>query len=323
MLMLSVNKKPPECFSQAGFSLIELSIALTIIGIFMVGFLHLQKLQMSGKTMNETKANIDEINMAVSVYASRYGRLPCPASLTAKKEDETYGFAPDCRNVLSSSSIMADAGHIITEGRDGEKVVIGKIPYRELNVPEKSSRDGWGKDFYYAVSGRLTDTESYDQFKGAINVVDAHDRPLTELNVGAQYVIFSTGSDSAPPASEECDRERADGENCNGDGTFRAMDLSLGKTKDFYDDILYYTAWVPPVQNATGQCNILHQLLSYPDVTLADIQESLGEDRQLSLYPGEMTFLCNRRLLQKMDMKNCVLFSCRSDNVLQVVETIN
>lgn len=325
--MLSGNNKimlrPSLPRRQAGFSLVELAIVMTVIGIVMVGLLQLQRLQMANKSLNQTKANIETINKAISIYVSRYSRLPCPASLTATRDTESYGAAPDCKEVLSSSSIMTDNAHIMTEGRDNEKVLIGKIPFRELNIPETSSRDGYGRDLYYVVSGKLTDMENYDQFKGVINVVDAYDHSLTELNIGVQYVIFSTGGDNAPPGSEQCNKERADGENCNGDGTFRAMEMSLGQAESFYDDILSYTVWVPPLENAAGQCNLVHQLLSYPDITLDDIQSALGEDRPLSLYPGEMTFLCNKHLLQKMDMKNCVLINCRSDNVLQIVETIN
>lgn len=308
---------------EAGFSLIEISIVLIIIGILMTGILQFQKIQMTGKTFGSTRANIAEVNKAVSVYISRNSRLPCPSSLIAKPDEEAYGSAPDCKEMLASPSLTTDKAHLLVDGRNDGKILIGKIPFREMNITEASTKDGWGRDLYYAVSANLTDMEKYDQFKGVIDVVDAYDRSLTEINTGAQYVIFSTGQDRLTPDDDACDKERADGENCNGDGKFRVAELSFGQNKEFYDDVVSYIVWVPPPANVAGQCNMLHQLLSYPSIQLSDITAALGEDHALSLYPGEMTFLCNRRLLRKMGMKSCVLFNCRSDNVLQIVETIN
>lgn len=320
------NKNMPRHLArrtEAGFSLIEISIVLTIIGIVMVGVLQLQKIHLAGKTYGDTRANINEINQAISVYLTRNSRLPCPASLTAKPDEENYGAAPDCKELLSSASMTTDDEYLLVDGRNDGKVIIGKIPFRELNITESKTKDGWRRDLYYAVSANLTDMEKYDQFKGVIDIVDAYDRSLTEINTGAQYVIFSTGEDNALPGTDACIKERADSENCNGDGKFRAAELAFAATDKFYDDVLSYMVWVPPVSGTVGQCNIVHQLLSYPSIQLSDITGALGEDHALSLSPGEMTFLCNRRLLRKMGMKSCVLFNCRADNVLQIVETIN
>lgn len=307
---------------EGGFSLIEISIVLTIIGIVMVGVLQMQKIHLANKTYRDTRTNIEEINKAISIYVSRNSRLPCPASLIAKPDEEAYGVAPDCKELLSFS-VTSDKTHLLVDGRDEAKVLIGKIPFRELNITEGTTKDGWRKDLYYAVSANLTDMEKYDQFKGVIDVVDAYDRSLTEINTGAQYVVFSMGTDALTPDDEACDEKRADGENCNGDGKFRAADVALGQTEGYYDDVLSYIVWVPPPDNAAGQCNIVHQLLSYPNVELGDITAALGEDHPSSLHPGEMAFLCNPPLLRKMKMKNCILLNCRADNVLQIVEQIN
>lgn len=317
MLLHSARPRP-----EGGFSLIEISIVLTIIGIVMVGALQMQKIHMANKTYTDTRANIDAINKAISIYVSRNSRLPCPASLIARPDEEGYGAAPDCKELLSFS-ITSDKTHLLVDGRNDVKVLIGKVPFRELNITENTTKDGWRKDLYYAVSANLTDMENYDQFKGAIDVVDAYDRSLTEINTGAQYVIFSMGTDAFSPDDDSCDEKRSDGENCNGDGKFRAADIALGKTESYYDDVLSYVVWVPPPVNTAGQCNIVHELLSYPNVELADITAAIGEDRPTSLYPGEMAFMCNPALLKKMKMKNCILFNCRADNVLQIVEQYN
>lgn len=308
---------------QEGFSLIELSIVMIVIGIVMVGVMDLQRLHLANKTYADTRANIADINRAISVYVSRNSRLPCPASLNAKRSEEPYGVAPDCKELLSFNSVDTDKTHLIVNGRDDEKIIIGRIPFRELNIAENTSKDGWRKDLFYAVSANLTDMEKYDQFKGVIDVVDDYDRSLTEINTGAQYIVFSTGADPVLPGDESCDVKRPDGENCNGDGIFRVSDIALGNKKSFFDDVVSYIVWVPPPPNATGQCNIVHQLLSYPDIELADIKTALGEDQPLTLSPGDMLFLCNRPLLKKMNMDSCILMNCRADNVLQIVEQVD
>lgn len=309
--------------TQEGFSLIELSIVMIVIGIIMVGVLDMQRLHMANKTYADTRTNIADINKAISIYVSRNSRLPCPASLNAKRSEESYGVAPDCKELLAFISPDKDKTHLIVNGRDDEKVIIGRIPFRELNIAENTIKDGWRKDLFYAVSANLTDMEKYDQFKGVINVVDDYGRSLIDINTGAQYVLFSTGVDTAIPGDEACDVKRPDGENCNADGTFRVSDISLGNNESFFDDVVSYVVWVPPPPNVTGQCNIVHQLLSYPDIELSDIKMALGEDQPLTLSPGDMLFLCNRPLLKKMNMDSCILMNCRADNVLQIVEQVD
>ncbi len=324
--LLITNKDmsyPSPHLRHAGFSLIELSIVMVIMGFMLAGILEFQKIQMAGKAYTTTREHIAETNKAIEVYVNHYGRLPCPASMTAKEEDPLYGVAPDCAALLASSSLTTNDGYILTEGRNKEKVLIGKIPFRELSLVQNNSRDYWNRDMYYAVSAKLTDAENYYQFSGVIDVVDAFDRSLTEANTGVQYVLLSTGLDPTSPGASTCDTDRADGENCNGNGIFRYADLSFGKTKDFYDDVLSYIVWVQPLDKTAGQCSLMEYILSRPGISVDDVTSALGENQRLFLKPGDMTYLCNRRLLNKMGMKNCMLFSCTGNNVLQYVETIN
>jgi len=69
-------KKTVLC--QKGFSLIELSIVLVVMGLLMTAGVGLMRSVHKSSKLAKEKANIQIINNSLISYAASHGRLPCP-----------------------------------------------------------------------------------------------------------------------------------------------------------------------------------------------------------------------------------------------------
>jgi len=63
-----------------GFSLVEMSVVLAILGLVVGGLFAPLSAQMEQKGINDTKASIDKVEQALIGYAMANGRFPCPAA---------------------------------------------------------------------------------------------------------------------------------------------------------------------------------------------------------------------------------------------------
>ena len=306
--------------SENGFTLIEVAIALVVAGMVLGGALEVARVHAVSKTYKTTRSNIETINESIAVHLGRFGRLPCPAPMSVPRTDAAYGKGAECEVLLSSITSSSD-DYIIAEGRDGEKVVIGKVPFRDLSLVQTLTHDGWNRDFYYAVSASLTDNDTYSQYAGVIDVVDSNDEKLTHEETGVQYVLYSTGSDDAPPGTRECIERRADNENCDGDGTFRFSPTALGPGPAYYDDVISYVSWIASPE-LSESCNSPSYVSSVSKMAPEEVEAIVKDDQNINLNPGDMTFMCNRRVLSALNARQCILFLCTGTGTLRRVETI-
>lgn len=119
--------------SDAGYSLIELAIVLTIISLI-GGMSAPFLLQQIEKTRRETtQKHQQEVMESLASYLSFYKTLPCPADPTARGE------ASGVARLQCSQASHA----------------IGIIPYRTLGLPESVARDGYKNFITYAVEPKL------------------------------------------------------------------------------------------------------------------------------------------------------------------------
>lgn len=118
---------------SSGFSLIELAMAVLIIGLLLAGALIPLSSQVDTRNIAETQRAMDAIKEAIIGFAQANGRLPCPADGTIKT-----GVANAGVEALSGAVPNTTCTH-----------VFGVVPWSTLGVPET---DGWGRRLSYQVT---------------------------------------------------------------------------------------------------------------------------------------------------------------------------
>src|SRR5579884_4112058 len=134
---------------RRGFSLLELSIVLTVISLIIGGGMVTLTGYMQATQYNATVARMDEIEKALFNYAVAFNRIPCPSSLTALAGTATYG--AEAANKGSCTGGTPAANFSAASG-----TVEGGVPTRTLRMPDAYQYDGWGNRFRYAVDPTMT-----------------------------------------------------------------------------------------------------------------------------------------------------------------------
>ncbi|MBF0137898.1 MAG: type II secretion system protein GspG [Magnetococcales bacterium] len=128
--------------TASGFSLIELSIVMIVVGLLIsVGFSLMPNYLQSSK-VTAARTQMKEIQNAIEGFAIANNRLPCPDSTGDGLED------------LNASSICT-AQHDNATGATNDT---NDLPYRTLGL--SNNRDPWGRVIKYAALMRRT-TDTY------------------------------------------------------------------------------------------------------------------------------------------------------------------
>ena len=163
---------------QAGFSLVELAVAVFIIGLIASMSFGTIKAQLINASIRTTQGNQDTIKSALISYLGQHRRLPCP---------DTDVAAPDG---LENSPCVTPA------------TSFGLLPYKTLGLSKTAALDGWDNFFAYQVSNTTptiaipnqdwTITSNFHEGNtGVITIKDGSPTPM--LNIVA--VILSYGKD--------------------------------------------------------------------------------------------------------------------------------
>lgn len=178
--------------SQRGFSLLELSIALVVIGIVVAGGLSMSTSMVDRQAYVQTGNQMDEVDKAIAAYVAVNKRLPCPSRPALSLSDANFGKEKaNCKGTAASDSMQRVAG---TGGRN---VWIGGLPVRTLGLRDRYAADEYGNRYTYAVTENLTNATDYasdaEADKGAIIVKDDGGNNIVE---DAAYTFVSHGGDS-------------------------------------------------------------------------------------------------------------------------------
>lgn len=308
--------------TNSGFSLLELSISLVIIGLVTASFLGYMRISQQKQVMTTTQNSLKSVNEAVEVYLEWNKKLPCPAPLSAAQDDPKKGHALDCEAILQGG-VFTSKDYVLTHAKDDDSrhIIIGRVPYNDLNIPYKDTLDGWGRDMFFAMSLSLTDVREYSQQGGVIEVIDQFDKEVTKADSKAQYLIWSAAANNTGTLTDNCHLNKGpEAENCDEDGTFRTMPRSYGSV--YFDDILSYSVFVKRPQIVDENCDLIEHLeFSIPNIMDIIQNEDLDTDA-FYIRPGEIVTVCNKSILNRLKEKQCVSFVCRSDNTLRSVNII-
>lgn len=146
--------------SQNGFSLVQMSITLTVITVMTAAVLPGGEMNFNAQT-DLTMKRMVAIEHAIRGYrTANGGRLPCPASGALNITDNNFG-----REIGSLQTIASAALSNLCVGADYTPdnataslatLAAGMVPVRTLNLPEEYALDGYGRRFTYVVDKRAT-----------------------------------------------------------------------------------------------------------------------------------------------------------------------
>lgn len=170
-----------------GFTLIELAIVLTILGLLLGGGSMLLQPMLDSNKRNETKSKLKSIEDALTIYAATNSDLPCPSNPTLGPGSPANGVAANAAAVCNST------------------MAFGGVPWQTLGLTEADVLDGWGRRISYAVTGDLAEaagrlncasgfgglTQGVLEVRGANNTAP----PVTAPR--AAYVVISHGENGA------------------------------------------------------------------------------------------------------------------------------
>jgi len=155
-----------------GFTLVEMAIVLTIVGILLAGLLPMISGQIEQSRRNETRKYMDEVRDALLGYAIANKHLPCPDTDDDGKENTPCTAAT---------------------------FTVGKLPYNDLGVSDK---DAYGKVLGYAVTNNFAASATLTLgITGAIPVGTSSG--TSNLTSAAAALIVSHGANWATPTTEE------------------------------------------------------------------------------------------------------------------------
>ena len=228
---------------QKGFSLVEMAIAMIVIGVLLVPALHGYSLFLQDQRRDETVTAVTTATQAIGNFRSIYGRYPCPARPDAVLGDADYGMES------RAGDQCVDAGDIVivasNKALPNQDVAIGALPFRQLNLPHELIYDGENNQLTYAVTEMMTDDTTFANDMGGITVLDVDDNQLTTNPDSAHFIVISHSENNVGAISREganvgdCATQAPvlERENCDrADAVFRA-----GAVGDAFDDITSFS----------------------------------------------------------------------------------
>lgn len=239
--MRLIKARPFKHLKHDGFTLIELTIALVIIGLILTGISSALLTMQKQAKMRAAQHKYETIREALHLYYNANGKLPCPASLSAAPDSDTFA-----KEVTLQCTVGVFAGTTRANGTDGRQVRIGTIPTRSMNIPDEYMVDPWGSRILYAVTEIAASPGGFDPNLGAISIVDTNNNSLITPANTAHYVIVGFGADRigahtlSGTQPRPCTAGTSQAENCDNDSTFRGTILLSDAAGREYDDYIAY-----------------------------------------------------------------------------------
>jgi prepilin-type N-terminal cleavage/methylation domain-containing protein len=131
--------------SNRGFTLIEVGIALVVIGVITVAILQLQKVTDDRKARFETEQRMARVVQSIADYVEIANRVPCPAD--PADGTAAFGYERGVTLAMMTPSRPRPMGNCDTAAESE-----GIVPFQTLGLGYDQILDGWGRPMTYAVS---------------------------------------------------------------------------------------------------------------------------------------------------------------------------
>jgi prepilin-type N-terminal cleavage/methylation domain-containing protein len=190
--------KSDSAWTQSGFTLLELSIVVTIISVVLAGgFATLTSSIQTGQ-LNATVTKMDNIETALLNFAVAQTRIPCPSDLTQVSTSATYGYEAGAGSgstigvgtgVCTGTGMLPQANFVATS-----KAAEGGVPTRALELSDDYMYDGWGHRFRYAADPSATMAGSLPSLAFSCSPITINDSTGAIRSAAAIYAIISHGA---------------------------------------------------------------------------------------------------------------------------------
>lgn len=167
--------------TQAGFSLIEMAIVLSVISVILAGMLPLLLERQRSDDLHTTLARMEQLQEALRLYAIQQARLPCPADGAIALGSSSFGVQADNQGSCTGGAIQAN------QVNAGAEIASGVVPTRTLGLSDEMMFDGWGRRIAYHVTLPATAALA----SGSLQVQDANG---VARSGEAIYALISHGS---------------------------------------------------------------------------------------------------------------------------------
>lgn len=175
---------------RSGFTIIELSIVLTIMGFVLFVVLSMANSYYTVNQIKVTDSRLDEIQDKLLLYLKKNGQFPCPADPTLAKTDSGYAAGEVCSTTCSVGAVVADS----------ETYYSGDVPAVLLGLGTRIAEDGYGFKFRYFVPKNLTchTKDDSDYYENTLLYVQYHDGTnTTEISNDLAYIVLSHGKNAS------------------------------------------------------------------------------------------------------------------------------
>lgn len=143
-----MHKNSNNISTKQGFTLLELSVVLVIIGLIAAIGASLSKDVIETAKQSATQNRMDAIERSLLAFWKKNGRMPCPADVTMTTSNASYGVEATSSATCSGGAISAN----FPSATNLYKAVEGGVPVMTLGLPKDFVYDGWGKRIAYAVT---------------------------------------------------------------------------------------------------------------------------------------------------------------------------
>ena len=241
--------------SRYGFSLLELSVVLIVIGLIAGAGITLGSGVMQSASRIKTQERLASIQYALDNYARINGYLPCP--FDPKQLPNSASFGLEQRDPTNHNTCTPTGGMVMV-GTSPTTAFIGGLPARSLGLPDSYASDAWGKKLTYAVSSNhVGDASSYAD----IRTGKAANLSVKEAgtSIPATYVVVSHGPTGVGAyatygtTKSSCPNGTLDTDNCDySDLSFTDALYNDGVvTSLFFDDFIVWGTNIANRSNAT------------------------------------------------------------------------
>lgn len=237
---------------QRGFTLVELSIVLVIMGTIAGAALTIGINRAEALKENRTRENMTRIQRALGAYLIKHRHLPCPADLGIG--NNALGFGEEARTEDTCDAVVNPSG---TDG-----VFVGMVPVISLNLSDSVSADGWGRRYLYAVHENFIEETAFrTTTDGALTngiVIQDNATPPNQKTDKAIMLLLSYGANGLGgwlrTGSRDANLPLAAGELENAHNDYDSLNNTFTQAPfgaDF-DDIVYYKLKLQMVREAGG-----------------------------------------------------------------------